>query len=282
MNKSLKRDMQNARISPTGKKPTKRLTEVHNLPDKPRITSDVSQGKIVSDSFDGGYSAPPGGRYIFIQYIGGSYVDSKGGRDYMTCDNTSPGLEQAFLVLDNGNNNFSFMGSNGKYVTRQNTEGTPMICNRDSVGGWEHFQFIDNGDDTFSLQGDNGKFVSSENGSAPMTCNRDSIGGWEKFTFHLLPEDYKFDWLFNTAPTAPSPTTPTQATEAQLPVPAPSPVIPASGPADVPQVDPGIAPSPAPAATTQQSVLSGGKYWWLWYVAAAFIVILYVKFYSKK
>jgi hypothetical protein len=279
MNKAIKRDMENARIKSTDRKVSKKITEVHTLPAKPFVISDISQGPIVSDSFDGGFSTLPGGRYVFIKYTGGPYVDSKGGRSYITCDNTSPGLEQAFLVIDNGSGNFSFMASNGKYVSRQDTEGSPMICNRSTAMGWERFQFVDNGDDTFSLQGDNGKFVSSENGAAPMDCNRDTVGGWEKFTFELLPSDYKFDWLFNTPASAPSPSTPAQVTEAQLPTPAPAPVLPSTTAAPS---DAATQPTQGTTATTQASMTGkAGKYWWLWYVVAIVVVIIYVKYYRK-
>lgn len=175
------------------------------------------------------------------------YVDSHQGLAYMTCDNTNPGLYNAFLVLDAGGGAVAFMASNGKYVTRQDAEGAPMICNRDIVAGWQRFVPIDNGDGTFSLQGDNGLFVSSENGQAPMTCNRSTIGGWEQFEYDLLPEDYKFDWLFNTAPTAPSPTTTQQATTATLPAPPP---IPAETPMPTPAIAPPLTLTPAP--TTPQ------------------------------
>ena len=169
-----------------------------------------------------GAAGPPYGSYVFLRNINGLYVDSQQGQTYMTCDNNNPGLYEAFLVLDGGGV-VCFLASNGKFVTRQDAEGTPMICNRDQALGWQRFGWITNGDGTFSLQGDNGLFVSSENGQAPMTCNRSSIGGWEEFRYELLPSDYKFDWIFGSGP---NPVTVQDALSYIAPAPAPTLTIP--------------------------------------------------------
>lgn len=194
-----------------------------------------------------GASGPPYGRYIFIKNINGLYVSSQQGTSYMTCNTANPGVYEAFLVIDAGGA-VLLMGSNGKWVTRQDAEGTPMICNRSEALGWQRFAWIDNGDGTFSLQGDNGLFVSSENGQAPMTCTRSSIGGWEEFTYELLPSDYSFDWIFGSS----FPQTLQEVQSIMQSVPAPVPEAPLLQPPPAIPVtaDPGTPSLPGTTPTT--------------------------------
>ncbi|ADY53173.1 glycoside hydrolase family 16 [Pseudopedobacter saltans DSM 12145] len=163
--------------------------------------------------------------YILLNFaVGGWYTGNPTTADIINGDTNYTRTMEVDYVRVYGiiplNNTLQFMGSNGKYISAQNTSSmicnvsTPgnaekftiidagsgkvalkyngkyvssengtgaMTCTRSTIGNWEKFDYIVNNDGTISLKGNNGKYVSTDGGTNPMICNRTNIGNWEKF-----------------------------------------------------------------------------------------------------
>ena len=84
-----------------------------------------------------------GNGLVSIMGSNGRYVSSENGTQPMTCNKTSSGASEKFILENQGGNNFAIKANiNGRYVSSEN--GTkPMICNRTSARAWEVFTMSD-------------------------------------------------------------------------------------------------------------------------------------------
>jgi hypothetical protein len=241
MNKAIQSDMAKARVTESGRKPSKKGAIARSL-SRPDVISDISQGIIVSempDSFSP-VKSPMIGQQVRIKGSNGMYVYVTDDTKYLWCDNTQSNAT-LFTVKDAGNNAINLVAPSGKFVSRAlaTSDGTNsnMIADRDTAGGWETFFWFDNADGTFSLAGDNGGFMTSGGANAPMSMNATSIGTDQTFTFETKDG-----------------TTSTQIAQA--------------------------AASSGGSSTSGMTGFSK-KYWWLWYVLAIVAIIIYIKFVKK-
>lgn len=70
----------------------------------------------------------------------GKYVSSENGSKRITCNRATIGDWEKFTWITNYDGTISLKGNNGKYISYENSELSPMTCINSTISGWEAFK----------------------------------------------------------------------------------------------------------------------------------------------